>query len=71
MVIKSTNKWLLSLQIKKSGEVVQERYPPILLVGLSTGTTTIENSREVPLKLIMELLYGPAIPSWACIWMKP
>ena len=35
--------------------------PPILL-GMSFGTTTMENSMEVPQKLNIELLYDPEIP---------
>ena len=37
-------------------------HPPTLLVGMSTGRTTMENSMEVLRKLNMELPYDPAIP---------
>ena len=33
-----------------------------LLVGMQTGTATIENSMEVPKKLKVKLAYDPAIP---------
>ena len=37
--------------------------PPTLLVGMSIGTTTMENSIEVPQKTInIKLPYDPAIP---------
>ena len=29
---------------------MEKRKPSILLVGMQTGTTTMENSREIPLK---------------------
>ena len=35
---------------------------PALLVGMSIGTTTRDNSKEVLRKLYTELLYDPAIP---------
>ena len=35
--------------------------PLALLVGMQTGTATLENSVEVPQKLKIELLYDPAI----------
>ena len=35
--------------------------PLALLVGMQTGTATLENSVEVPKKLKIELPYDPAI----------
>ena len=35
--------------------------PPALLVGMEAGTTTRENSMEVPLKTNIELPYDPAV----------
>ena len=35
--------------------------PPALLVGMQTGTVTLENSMEFPQKLKIELPYDPAI----------
>lgn len=35
--------------------------PLILVVGMEAGTTTLENSMEVPPKLKIELCYNPAI----------
>ena len=43
--------------------------PLTLLVGMQTGTATMENSMEILLKkkkkVEIELLYDPAIPCWA------
>ena len=36
--------------------------PLTLLVGMQTGTATMENSVEIPKKLEIELPYDPAIP---------
>ena len=36
--------------------------PLTLLVGMQTGTATMENSVEIPEKLEIELPYNPAIP---------
>ena len=37
-----------SLQITNAGEGVEKREPPTLLVGMQTGTTTMENSMDFP-----------------------
>jgi len=36
--------------------------PLALLVGMQTGTATVENSMEVSQKLKVELPYDPAVP---------
>ena len=36
--------------------------PLTLLVGMQTGTATMENSVEIPLKTRIELPYNPEIP---------
>ena len=43
------------LRIQKIGKVLT------LLVGMQTGTATLENSMEVPQKVKIELLYDPVI----------
>ena len=43
--------------------------PCALLIGMSTGASSMENSIEVPQKLKIELLYDPAI-SLLCIYSK-
>ena len=42
--------------------VWRKRNPIPLLVGLSVGATTVENSMEIPQKLKIELPFDPAIP---------
>ena len=34
----------------------------MILVGMETGTSTVENSMEVPQKIKIELSYYPTIP---------
>ena len=54
---------LTSPQITNAGEGVEKRVPPpSLLVGTEIGTTTVENSMEVPQTSNIELPYDPAIP---------
>ena len=40
----------------------RKRNPHSLLMGMQTGTATMENSMVVPQKLRIELSYNPAIP---------
>ena len=56
------------LEVYNAGEGVQKS-PPTLLMGMSVGTATMENSMEVPQKTknykktkTIELPYDPAIP---------
>ena len=42
--------------------VWRKRNPLILLVGMQTGTATMENSVEIPLKTRIEVPYNPEIP---------
>ena len=37
-----------SLQVIKAGEGVEKMIPPTLLVGMQTGTSTMENSMGLP-----------------------
>ena len=42
---------------------MEEREPSLtVLVGMQTGTATMENSVEIPLKTRIELPYNPEIP---------
>ena len=42
--------------------VWRKRDPPTLLVGMWIGTTTMEDSMEIPLKPELDLPYDPAFP---------
>ena len=42
----------------------------VLLVGLRTGTATVENSVELPQKIKNETAYDPAILLWEFIQRK-
>ena len=44
------------------GRVWRKGNPLTRLVGMQTGTATMENSVEIPEKLEIELPYNPAIP---------
>ena len=48
--------------MRSTGEVVEKKEPLSLLVGMQTGTATVENSMEFPQKLKMELPFDPVIP---------
>ena len=59
------SEWLLSkiLQTSNAGEGEDKKgNPPTLFVGMKIGPTTVDNSREVPKELKIELLYAPATP---------
>ena len=45
--------------------------PHALLVGIWTGTATVESSMEIPQKSKMEMPYDPAIPLLGIYVKKP
>ena len=56
-------------QKEGSGSKWRKRNPLALLVGMQTGTATVENGLEVLQKIKNKAIYDPVIPLWG-IYLK-
>ena len=61
--------------MKKAGKDMLVRMwrkgnPCVLLVGMQTGAATVENSKEIPQKVKIQLPSNPEIPLWVPVQRK-